>query len=134
MLKTALLAIALLCGTLVFAVAGSAGAQTDPFGDVCSKTPEATVCKENQSTSGQTTSNNELYGPNGAITQVVNLVSILVGIVSVIVIIISGLRLVVSNGDSAKVSSSRNAILYAVIGLIVTAMSQAIIIFVLSRL
>jgi len=64
---------------------------------------------------------------------VITLFSWIVGIASVFMIIFGGFRFVTSGGDSGKVSSSRNTVLYAVIGLIVVAVAQIIVHFVLTK-
>lgn len=68
-----------------------------------------------------------------AIKFVINLVSVIVGVVAVIMIIFGGLRYITSGGDSGKVSSAKNTIIYAVIGLIVVALAQFIVQFVLTK-
>lgn len=70
---------------------------------------------------------------NRVITQVINLFSLVVGVVSVIMIIFGGLRYITSGGDSTNVNSAKNTILYAVIGLIVVALAQVIVRFVLGK-
>jgi cytochrome bd-type quinol oxidase subunit 2 len=64
---------------------------------------------------------------------VINLLSLIVGIVAVIMIIIGGLKYITSSGDSANVSSAKNTILYAIIGLVVVALAQVIVRFVLNK-
>lgn len=68
------------------------------------------------------------------ITTVINIVSIIVGIVAVIMIIIAGFQYITSGGDSGKVSSAKNTILYAIVGLVVVALAQIIVKFVVNRL
>lgn len=63
----------------------------------------------------------------------INLVSIVVGIMAVIMIIIGGMRFVLSDGDSGKVTTARNTIIYALVGLILVAFAQIIVKFVLNR-
>lgn len=63
----------------------------------------------------------------------INLLTIVVGIMAVIMLIIGGMRFVLSNGDSNKVTSARNTIIYALIGLILVAFAQVIVKFVLDR-
>lgn len=70
---------------------------------------------------------------NNVLTVALNMLSILVGVAAVIVMIISGLRLILSQGDSNTISSSRNAILYAIVGLVIVALAQIIVHFVLAR-
>ncbi len=68
------------------------------------------------------------------ITTVINIVSIIVGIVAVIMIIIGGFKYITSNGDSGAVSGAKNTILYAIVGLVVVALAQIIVRFVVNRL
>lgn len=71
---------------------------------------------------------------NSVISTVINIFSLVVGVVSVIMIIIGGLRYITSGGDSGKVSGAKNTILYAIIGLVIVALAQFIVRFVLSKL
>lgn len=63
----------------------------------------------------------------------INLISAIVGVISVVMMIIGGIRFVTSAGDSAKVTSARNTIIYALIGLILVAFAQIIVRFVLAN-
>jgi cytochrome bd-type quinol oxidase subunit 2 len=71
---------------------------------------------------------------NTTITWVINIFSIVVGVAAVIMIIIGGLRYIISGGDSGNVTSAKNTILYAIIGLVVVALAQFIVKFVLTKL
>ncbi len=64
---------------------------------------------------------------------VINILSAVGGIIAVIVIIVNGIRLVLSSGDSAKVNTARSGIIMAVVGLLVIALAQALVRFVVSR-
>lgn len=70
---------------------------------------------------------------NGLIKLVINLFSLVVGVVSVIMIIVGGLMYITSAGDSGKVQTAKNTILYAIIGLTIVALSQFIVRFVLTK-
>ncbi len=70
---------------------------------------------------------------NTLITDIVNIFSAVVGIVSVIMIIFGGFKYITSGGDTGNVSSAKNTIVYAVIGLVVVAMAQFIVQFVLNK-
>lgn len=72
-------------------------------------------------------------GINNLITTIVNVFSIIVGVVSVIMIIYGGFRYVTSGGDSSNVTSAKNTIIYAIIGLVVVALAQFIVQFVLDK-
>jgi hypothetical protein len=62
---------------------------------------------------------------------IVDILSLVVGAVAIIVIIYSGLKYVTSAGDTNKVSSAKNALIYALIGLAVAALAQFLVHFVL---
>lgn len=76
----------------------------------------------------------KLGGPNGIITKVVDLMSIIVGVIAVIMIIISGIRFVTSNGDTNKITSARNTFIYALVGLVLVAFAQVIVKLVLTKI
>jgi hypothetical protein len=88
------------------------------------------VCGDNSSSAN---ANNPLFGPDGILTQIVNVLSIIVGIAAVIVIVIQGLRMILSNGSSETVAKARAGIFFAVGGLIVAVLAQALVAFVLSK-
>src|SRR5579871_1978858 len=62
-------------------------------------------------TSGSTTQANTL------LKNIINILSIVVGIIAVIMIIIGGFRYITSGGQSEKITSAKNTILYALVGL-----------------
>jgi cytochrome bd-type quinol oxidase subunit 2 len=70
---------------------------------------------------------------NSLIEDVINIFSLVVGVVSVIMIIIGGFQYITSAGDSNKVGTAKNTILYAIIGLVIVALAQFIVRFVLGR-
>ncbi len=70
---------------------------------------------------------------NNILTLVVNIFSLIVGVVAVIMIIVGGLRYITSGGESSNVSTAKNTIIYAVVGLVVVALAQFIVHFVLAK-
>jgi hypothetical protein len=64
--------------------------------------------------------------------QVVKIFSIVVGAISIIMIIYGGFRYITSGGDSNRVGGAKNTLIYAIIGLIIVALAQLIVHFVLS--
>ncbi len=70
---------------------------------------------------------------NDTIRLVINVFSLVVGVISVIMIIIGGLKYITSGGESSNVSGAKNTILYAIIGLVVVALAQIIVKFVLDK-
>lgn len=71
-----------------------------------------------------------LFGSDGIFTKVVSFLLFFVGIASVIMIIYGGIQYTTSAGDSGKVTSAKNTILYAIVGLIVSILAYAIVNFV----
>ena len=69
----------------------------------------------------------------GIVTTIVNVFSIVVGIVAVIMIIVGGFKYITSGGDSGNITSAKNTIVYAVIGLVIVALAQFVVQFVLNR-
>ncbi|MGH7234615.1 MAG: hypothetical protein ACREF7_04195 [Candidatus Saccharimonadales bacterium] len=63
---------------------------------------------------------------NIAVT-VVNILSIVVGIVAVIMIIYGGFRYITSGGESGNVSGAKNTLLFAIVGLVIVALAQVIV-------
>jgi amino acid transporter len=64
---------------------------------------------------------------------VITVLSAVVGIVAVIMIMFAGFRYVTSGGKEESVKSAKNTILYAIIGLVIVALAQIIVHFVLSK-
>ena len=65
---------------------------------------------------------------------VTQLIAFLIGGISVIMIIVAGFRLITSSGNPDAVQQARNTIIYALIGVAVALLAQAVVIFVLNRL
>lgn len=66
------------------------------------------------------------------IKTIVNVLLFILGAIAVIMIIIGGIRYTTSNGDAGQVSSAKNTILYAVVGLVVAILAYAIVNFVVT--
>lgn len=95
----------------------AAGGGTDGSGDNCTTEPAI----------GNTT------GLSGIVKRVINIASWLVGAVSVIMIIFGGFRYVTSGGNDSSVGSAKKTIMFALIGLVIVALAQVIVRFVLSK-
>lgn len=67
------------------------------------------------------------------IKTIVNVLLFILGALAVIMIVIGGIKYTVSNGDSSAVTSAKNTIFYAVIGLVVALMAYAIVNFVVKN-
>ncbi len=102
-------------------------AQNPSVTDVCEgvKLTGATSCGPGD-TAGTT-------GIANIIETVINLLSLLVGVVAVIMIIVGGLKYIMSSGDASNTASAKNTILFAIVGLVVVALAQIIVRFVLNK-
>lgn len=67
------------------------------------------------------------------VTFIINIFSVIVGIVAVIMIIWGGFKYITSGGDSGNITSAKNTIIYAIIGLIIVALAQFLVKFVLDK-
>ena len=81
--------------------------------------------------SGNCTTDNTAGGSvQSIVTTIVNILSWIVGVVSVVMIIIGGFRYIISGGEQKSVTDAKNTILYAIVGLIIVALAQIIVHFV----
>jgi glucose uptake protein GlcU len=64
---------------------------------------------------------------------IINTILLVLGMIAVIMIIIGGIRYTTSNGESAQITSAKNTILYAVVGLVVAILAYAIVNFVVQQ-
>jgi hypothetical protein len=71
-----------------------------------------------------------LFGDNGVFKTITNVLLFVIGAISVIMLIIGGIRYVVSGGDSGAVTSAKNTILYAIVGVIIAILAYAVVNFV----
>lgn len=76
----------------------------------------------------------DLFGENSIFQIVTNILLFLIGAISVIMLIIGGIRYVVSGGDQNAITSAKNTILYAIIGIVVAFLAFAAVRFVTDQL
>lgn len=90
------------------------------------------VCEGVAATGGNCADN------SGTVTKLVetliNILSWVVGVAAVVVIILGGLFYIISAGDPQKATKARQAILYAIIGLVIVALAQTIVRFTIGTL
>jgi hypothetical protein len=98
-----------------------------------SATPKSTVCTALGSNDSCTKDTGNGVSLSSVVKVIVNILSLIVGIVAVIMIIVGGFRYVTSGGDSNNITSAKNTILYAIVGLVVVALAQFIVQFVVAK-
>ena len=67
------------------------------------------------------------------ISKSINFALMAIAIVSVFMFILGGFKYTTSNGDSAKVTSAKNTIMYSLIGLLIAIFAYAIVNFVVNK-
>jgi cytochrome bd-type quinol oxidase subunit 2 len=82
---------------------------------------------------GDCTTNTDEPNIGNTVKNILNILSVVAGIIAVVMIMIAGVKFMTSQGDPGKISSARSAVIYAVIGLVVVALSQIIVQFVIAR-
>jgi len=118
------LGVLMLAGAVAAVVPDTAHAAVNVFQN-CGSNADTAVCKA---------TGDKLFGPNSIWTNIINTLIFITGSISVLMIVIGGLRYTISGGDQGAISSAKNTILYAVIGLVVSLMGYAIVNFVLSSI
>ena len=68
------------------------------------------------------------------IKTIINILLFIIGIIAVIVIVIAGIQYVTSGGNADQASKAKNAIIYAVVGIIIAVMAYAIVGFVVGNI
>jgi len=125
MKRLLLIALAFLSLSLSgLAIAHSPAALADAKADLCAGANAATGATNCNDTSGTIST---------TIKNIVFMLSSIIGVIAVIMIIIGGFKYITAGGDSSKVSSAKSTITYAIVGLIIVALAQFIVQFVLNR-
>jgi hypothetical protein len=70
---------------------------------------------------------------NETIESIINILSSIIGVIAVIMIIIAGARYVTSGGNDTGVAAAKKTLLYALIGLVIVALAQVIVKFVINN-
>ncbi len=80
--------------------------------------------------------NNEAAGEKieAKLRDILILLSVAAAVAAVVMLIYAGFRYIVSGGDEKGVKAAKNTLIYAVIGIIIVMLSQAIVQFVLNSL
>lgn len=130
-MKAFRLFLAVVNGFFILAVTGSASAQPMYFSETAKQ--ESCIALKSISPDGGSCQKPTGRSVDGLIKLVINLLSVVAGIIAVIMLIVSGFKYVTSQGDSNQVASAKRSLIYAILGLVVVALSQVIVQFILSR-
>ena len=117
----------------LFSFGSPASAEFNTFEDACTSansngalTPD--ICQEGAG------SGNPIAGDQGILTKAANIIAVITGIAAVIVIIIEGMTMTLSSGDSSKIRTSRDAIIYASIGLVVVGLARTLVVYLVGHI
>ena len=100
---------------------------------ICKGTTIATTGEAGSLGTGCTDGTASTTGLYGLAANIVNVFSVIVGIIAVIMIIFGGFKYITSGGDSGNISGAKNTLIYAIVGLVVVALAQFIVRFVLNQ-
>ena len=82
---------------------------------------------------GNSGSSGSGQGVQDTIASVINVLSLVGGALAVIMLIVGGLRYVISAGNPETTKAAKNTIIYALVGLVIIALAQLIVQFVLNK-
>ncbi len=122
------LAIVLAAGLFVpVAFGGNNAVQAQNFNGICDGLRDV---GDNCDPPGQAVSESKI---NTLVNTALQIFSEIVGIVSVLMILYGGFRYITAGGDSSKISTAQQTIIYAIVGLVVAGLAQVISRFVLNK-
>lgn len=99
--------------------------------DICGN---SNISPEIQAASGCSNTSVKINDLPTVIQNILNAIIGIAGVVSVVFIVVGGIQYITSTGDPGKTKKAKDTILYALIGLIVCALSFAIVNFVISQI
>lgn len=70
----------------------------------------------------------------GALDAGLNIISYVVGVAAVIALVLGGLRFITASGDPQNIAAARSTVIYAIVGIVVALVAQAIVRFVLTNI
>ena len=118
---------------MVLAVSTLVGVATLVPAPAMAVTPEQSACEGSGGTWNGGNCTQGTRTVTGTIRSVGSILVFLTGAISVLMIIIGGVRYALSGGDQGTITSAKNTILYAIVGVIISVAAYAIVNFVLSN-
>jgi heme/copper-type cytochrome/quinol oxidase subunit 2 len=122
------LRVAILGFALLFIAAPVPAYAAGVFDEACNGQTDSATCTSVTPPKGA----NPLTGADGILLKVARIIAIIAGVTAVIVIIISGFSYMTADGDPQKAKKARDALVGALVGLFIIAISSVIITFVIN--
>lgn len=119
---------------IAFALVAALSFVTDASVSAACSTTNLSISSGADCARGNEQPSNLFDGDNSIFSRVTDILLFLVGAISVIMLIIGGIRYVISGGDQAQVTSAKNTILYAIVGIVVAFLAYAAVRFVTQAL
>lgn len=91
------------------------------------------ICQGANSVSGGTGCTGGSSDIDRVLTVGLNTFSIVVGIIAVIMMVVAGFKYITAGGDSGNITSAKHTMVYVIVGLVIVALSQFIVQFVLDK-
>ncbi|MGI9027279.1 MAG: hypothetical protein ACR2FM_00310 [Candidatus Saccharimonadales bacterium] len=135
MIKRAIILLSLLVAPLLLTAPATVWA-VDVFKpcDTSKAANKGAVCEDKRTTEdAKGDTNNPLFGSKGILTQIINILSIIIGIVAIIIIILAGLKFVTSGSNPQDITQARERVIYAAVGLMVAALAQVLVRFIIGK-
>lgn len=99
----------------------------DPLGKVnCTQAADSAACNR--------PGTDPITGPDGILIKATNIIAIIAGVAAVIFLVLAGIKYITSNGAPDQISKAKESIIYALVGLVMIAISRAVIGFIIGRL
>lgn len=122
---------ALLLFPLFFGLSAQAAA-VDVFTSCADPQAQQTdVCQNVKDNSSTEAKDNPIIG---AIKLTITILSIIIGFTAVVMIIVAGLSFITANGDAQAIAKARGSIIYALVGIVIVGIAQALVAFVLNKI
>ena len=118
----------------MMAIGASLFVPTNAFAVTCNNNDFTIQNGANCTKSPNSTTPDQLFQNGGVFQTIVNVMLFLIGAVAVIMLIYGGIRYTISGGDAKNVTTAKNTILYAIVGIIVAVLAYAIVNFILTGL
>ena len=124
--------IGLLLATLSLMVFGAAAVVQPAYVNAVGKED---ICAGLDAAGGTSSCNTPAGGATveSTVKTLVSIFSWVVGVISIVMVIVGGFQYVTSGGDSGKVTTAKNTIMYALIGIVIVALAQLMVNYVLAK-
>ncbi len=130
MIKNLILLLVVVAGTLGLSLVSPTAVRAE-----CNSTDTASTidCGVDSAAGKNQPSDDPSSTISSTIAAGIKVLSFIVGVVAVIMLMVGGLRFITSGSNAEGAKAARNTILYALIGLVVAALAQLLVHFVLNK-